>query len=104
MKSRLFALLALLVPLAASAEEELLPPEEAFRFELEAAGPETLRATWTIAEGYYLYRDLRRGWRITSPNLEQCGLLAIDYVSLAQFCADEPEWRTRPPCFNCTSR
>ena len=27
------------------------------------------------ALGYYVYRDLRRGWRITSPNLEQSGLL-----------------------------
>ncbi len=27
--------------------------------------------------GYRLYRDLKRGWRITSPNLEQCGLLEI---------------------------
>lgn len=43
--------------------------------------------------GYYLYRDLRRGWRITSPNLEQAGLLEIDYHSLSQFCAD-PRWDT----------
>lgn len=38
--------------------------------------------------GYYLYRDLRRGWRITSPNLEQAGLLEIDYQSLTRFCSD----------------
>ena len=25
--------------------------------------------------GYRIYRDLQRGWRVTSPNLEQCGLL-----------------------------
>lgn len=43
--------------------------------------------------GYYLYRDLRRGWRITSPNLEQCGLLEIDYLSLRELCADEAEWK-----------
>jgi len=47
--------------------------------------------------GYYLYRDLRRGWRITSPNLEQCGLLNIDYRSLPQFCADQPKWADRHP-------
>ena len=28
---------------------------------------------------YYLYRDLQRGWRVTAPNLEDCGLLAFDY-------------------------
>ncbi len=37
--------------------------------------------------GYRLYRDLRRGWRITSPNLEQCGLLEIGYQSLDEVCA-----------------
>ncbi|WP_303902486.1 protein-disulfide reductase DsbD, partial [Thiohalomonas denitrificans] len=57
MTSRLVALLALLVPLIAPAEEELLAPEEAFRFTLEATGPDSLRATWEVADGYYLYRD-----------------------------------------------
>ncbi|QDZ41566.1 hypothetical protein FRE64_16430 (plasmid) [Euhalothece natronophila Z-M001] len=28
---------------------------------------------------YRLYEDLRRGWRIMQPNLEQCGLLSIVY-------------------------
>ena len=42
--------------------------------------------------GYRLYRDLKRGWRITSPNLEQCGLLTIDYLSLDEVCADEENW------------
>ena len=27
---------------------------------------------------YYLYRDLQRGWRVTAPNLEDCGLLSFD--------------------------
>jgi len=31
---------------------------------------------------YYLYRDLQRGWRVTAPNLEDCGLLAFDYDGL----------------------
>ncbi|NDD65095.1 MAG: DEAD/DEAH box helicase, partial [Acidobacteria bacterium] len=42
--------------------------------------------------GYRLYRDLTRGWRITLPNLEQCGLLQIEYESLAEVCAEEAEW------------
>jgi ATP-dependent helicase YprA (DUF1998 family)/very-short-patch-repair endonuclease len=45
---------------------------------------------------YYLYRDLRRGWRVTSPNLEQAGLLEIDYQSLGRFCAD-PRWANLHP-------
>src|SRR5439155_20988468 len=32
---------------------------------------------------YYLYRDLQRGWRVTAPNLEDCGLLTFDYEGLA---------------------
>lgn len=31
---------------------------------------------------YYLYRDLQRGWRVTAPNLEDCGLLSFDYEGL----------------------
>jgi very-short-patch-repair endonuclease len=31
---------------------------------------------------YYLYRDLQRGWRVTAPNLEDCGLLTFDYEGL----------------------
>jgi len=42
--------------------------------------------------GYRLYRDLQRGWRLTSPNLEQCGLLQIGYEDLAELCADEASW------------
>ncbi len=44
--------------------------------------------------GYRIYRDLERGWRILLPNLEQCGLLFIDYVGLAGLCADEKAWAT----------
>ena len=43
--------------------------------------------------GYRLYRDLRRGWRITSPNLEQTGLLRIEYESLDELAADADTWR-----------
>ena len=43
--------------------------------------------------GYRLYRDLKRGWRVTSPNLEQCGLLKIDYPSLDELCQAEDLWQ-----------
>lgn len=32
---------------------------------------------------YHLYRDLQRLWRVTAPNLEDCGLLRFDYEGLA---------------------
>ncbi|MDI6817045.1 MAG: DEAD/DEAH box helicase [Actinomycetota bacterium] len=43
--------------------------------------------------GYRIYRDLQRGWRVTSPNLEQCGLLEIKYQSLEEACAAEDLWQ-----------
>ena len=31
---------------------------------------------------YLLYRDLQRGWRVTAPNLEECGLIRFNYDGL----------------------
>lgn len=42
---------------------------------------------------YRVYHDLRRGWRVTAPNLEQSGLLKIDYVSLQELCETDSEWQ-----------
>jgi hypothetical protein len=42
---------------------------------------------------YRLYEDLRRGWRIVQPNLEQCGLLKIDYDELEQTCSQIQLWQ-----------
>ena len=42
---------------------------------------------------YRIYEDLRRSWRITQPNLEQCGLLTVDYLDLDEMCCDEPQWQ-----------
>ncbi len=53
--------------------------------------------------GYRLYYDLRRGWRITSPNLEQCGLLEIDYVALREVCEAEDIWETGHPALKSAS-
>ena len=46
---------------------------------------------------YRIYQDLRRGWRVTSPNLEQCGLLKIEYASLQELCAAQEEWVDKHP-------
>ena len=47
--------------------------------------------------GYRLYFDLKRGWRITNPNLEQLELLQIRYRGLAECCEDHGEWSGRHP-------
>ena len=39
-----------------NAEDELLPPDQAFQLDVEVSNANTLTASWNIAEGYYLYR------------------------------------------------
>lgn len=41
----------------ATAEEELLAPDEAFAFSAEPGETDSFTATWDVAEGYYLYRN-----------------------------------------------
>jgi len=41
----------------AHAADEFLQPEQAFRLEVVKSGADELRLTWSIAPGYYLYRD-----------------------------------------------
>ena len=53
--------------------------------------------------GYRLYRDLQRGWRITSPNLEQCGLLEIEYQSLDEASAAAELWSDSHPALTTAS-
>jgi ATP-dependent helicase YprA (DUF1998 family) len=45
---------------------------------------------------YRIYEDLRRGWRVVQPNLEQCGLLRIDYMGLKELCTSDTVWDTLP--------
>ena len=42
---------------ALAADLKLLPPDQAFRFAARALDTRTLEANFTIANGYYLYRD-----------------------------------------------
>ncbi|MCL4861282.1 MAG: DEAD/DEAH box helicase [Caldilineaceae bacterium] len=60
------------------------------------ARAETDRALREVL-AYRLYQDLRRGWRVTAPNLEQCGLLQIEYASLTELCDDPNEWSATHP-------
>ena len=60
------------------------------------AKKETERALREVL-GYRIYLDLRRGWRVTSPNLEQCGLLKIDYISLDEVCSADELWNEAHP-------
>ncbi len=69
-------------------------PDLAFR--AKADTEKTLRDVL----GYRLYLDQRRGWRITSPNLEECGLLVVGYKSLDELAASESHWELRHPALS----
>jgi thiol:disulfide interchange protein DsbD len=51
------------------AGDDFLQPEEAFKVTTEADGADRLRVNWTIAEGYYLYKDKLR-FTARTPGLE----------------------------------
>jgi ATP-dependent helicase YprA (DUF1998 family) len=72
---------------------ELYASDPSVRFQ---ALQETQRALRQVL-GYRIYRDLRRGWRIALPNLEQCGLLEIGYADLDAVCAAEDVWAEGHP-------
>ncbi|TWI60756.1 thiol:disulfide interchange protein DsbD [Pseudoduganella lurida] len=57
--SRTLVLPLVLCSLASSAGavDDFLDPQAAFRFSARMADANTLEATWTIAEGYYMYRE-----------------------------------------------
>jgi len=51
---------------------------------------------FTILTEYRLYTDLRRGWRVIQPNLEELGLLRLGYRGLAELCQEETAWDFHP--------
>ncbi|MBW2069078.1 MAG: DEAD/DEAH box helicase [Deltaproteobacteria bacterium] len=62
------------------------------------------RQVWETFEElteYRLYEDLRRGWRIVQPNLEDVGLLRIEYNGLPQLSEREDLFRNLPGLSDC---
>jgi ATP-dependent helicase YprA (DUF1998 family) len=45
---------------------------------------------------YRLYVDLKRGWRVTMPNLEQVGLLRVHYDGVDELAAHGGSWASDP--------
>ncbi len=75
-----------------------LPPSEfaqnpAAKYQQKADAERALRQ---VIE-FRLYVDLQRGWRVTMPNLEQVGLLKVQYKSLAEIAADPELWSNPVP-------
>ncbi|MCS6948436.1 MAG: DEAD/DEAH box helicase, partial [Steroidobacteraceae bacterium] len=62
-------------------------------------GSEAAQDVWRVfteLTEYRLYEDLRRGWRVVQPNLEQVGLLRVGYRGLDALCNDESRWQFHP--------
>jgi ATP-dependent helicase YprA (DUF1998 family) len=62
----------------------------------QGPGRERNEEVFRLLLEYRLYEDLRRGWRIIQPNLEQCGLLRMRFEGLEQVCADPSHWTHHP--------
>jgi len=68
--------------------------------------PGAARDNEDALKDYLMYRalyDLRRGWRVILPNLEQCALLDIDYKYLTEASSLEKEWESLLLVKNFTS-
>lgn len=71
-----------------------LPPEEYAQNPGDiGVQPRRNREAFTEYIEYRIFQDLKRGWRVIQPNLEQCGLLKIDYEGLREVCSDEKLWK-----------
>lgn len=65
---------------------------------LDPASPAARQVLETFRDlvEYRLYADLRRGWRVLQPNLEDVGLLRVDYDGLEEACIQDDLWREVP--------
>lgn len=73
-------------------------PDYAFDPQLneDSARARSVQRTFRALLEYRIFEDLRRGWRVVQPNLEQCGLLRIEYDGLPELCANDSRWQTLP--------
>ncbi len=87
--------------LARAVFDELALDTDLYAAEPELRGPARRQTDEVLREviAYRIYRDQQRGWRLTSPNLEQTGLLRIEYDGLAECCADEDQWSRELPAW-----
>lgn len=68
-------------------------------------GVNLLEAERTLREllSYRAWFDQRRGWRYTTPNLENLGLLEVDYLALEDFVTDQEAFTTAPAVLQSAS-
>ena len=78
--------------------DALNPAPEIFMDQPVDAGPGYERARNGMIDllEYRAVEDLARAWRVAQPNLEQCGLLEIDYHGLEGIAANDRLWTDVP--------
>jgi hypothetical protein len=64
--------------------------------EVSPADFELARQTLRQVLAHRTWHDQRRGWRYTNPNLEELGLLQVEYRDLAPFCREETRFDRAP--------
>lgn len=67
--------------------------------DLSDAFPNVRRSYEQALQLYVVYRalhDLRRGWRVILPNLEQCALLRIEYADFEEVVQADRAWSAVP--------
>jgi superfamily II DNA/RNA helicase len=79
---------ALAVPHSAYVNSEIVP-----KFAAQIKGYEEALKDFLMYRALY---DLRRSWRVIMPNLEQSGLLQIEYEYVEENCADDAAWQDTP--------
>ena len=71
-----------------------------YKSDVDALPPPTVKRKYHEALKKYLVYlalyDLRRGWRVILPNLEQCALLKVDYLDIEEIAKWEEGWATVP--------
>lgn len=74
--------------------DALDPAPELFMREPVDGGPGYERARSGMIDlfEYRAFEDLARAWRVAQPNLEQCGLMTVEYDGLSAIADDDDTW------------
>ena len=78
--------------------DALDPAPELFMREPVDGGPGYERARNGMIDlfEYRAFEDLARAWRVAQPNLEQCGLMTVEYDGLSAIADDDSVWSAVP--------
>lgn len=83
---------AFLVPQASAQQPKLLEPERAFAFSVQPLDEKTVEARFTIANGYYLYREKMK-FAVEPGALREAAVLPPGKVKHDEFFGDVETYR-----------